>query len=306
MSGKDYYKILGVERGASEDEIKRAFRRLAMKYHPDRNEGSEDAEEKFKAVNEAYAVLSDSEKRRQYDMFGAEGFHQRFSQEDIFSSFDFSRIFDELGGRFGGFDIKSIFGGGGGGGGRRTGAFNPFGGGAQRPQKGQNLEQELTIGFHEAFSGGERSLHMDGPSGRELISVKIPAGIITGKKLRVRGKGYAGSGGGASGDLLLRIKVAEHPAFRWVGSHLEMDVDVPVTTAALGGSIEVETPGGDSRRLKVPLGTSSGTRMRIRGEGFPKPKGARGDLYVRIMLTVPSELSSEQQELLEALKMSGM
>ena len=154
MSASDYYKTLGVEKTASADEIKRAFRKLAMKYHPDRNADDAGAEAKFKEVNEAYAVLSDKDKRRQYDVYGADGFRARYSQDDIFSSFDFSRIFDELGmggGRFGG-----IFQGG------RGGGFNPFTGQRQqaRPQKGQSIEQELTIGFHEAFGGGERTLQI--------------------------------------------------------------------------------------------------------------------------------------------------
>ena len=304
MSGKDYYATLGVDRQASQDELKKAYRKLAMKYHPDRNTDDKAAEEKFKAISEAYAVLSDTEKRKQYDMYGAEGFRQRFSQEDIFNSFDLGAIFGDLGlgGKFG-FDVRSIFGGGGG----RSGGFNPFGGQQQvRAQRGQNIEQELTIGFHEAFSGGERSLHLSGPEGRDVISVKIPAGITTGKKLRVRGKGHPGAHGGPTGDLMLKIAVAEHPIYRLNGLHVEMDVEIPLTAGALGASVDIVTPGGDERSLKVPPGTGSGTRMRIRGEGFPGRNDTRGDLYVRLMIGAPSELTDAQRTHLEALRDSGL
>ncbi len=300
MSASDYYKTLGVEKTASTDEIKRAFRKLAMKYHPDRNADDAGAEAKFKEVNEAYAVLSDKDKRRQYDVYGADGFRARYSQDDIFNSFDFSRIFDELGmggGRFGG-----IFQGG------RGGGFNPFTGQRQqtRPQKGQSIEQELTIGFHEAFGGGERTLQIQGPAGRESISVKIPAGISSGKKLRVRGKGQLSPTGGERGDLFLRIVVAEHPIYSVRGKHIDMDLDVSLTTAILGGSVELTTPSGEERSLKLGALTSNGTRLRLRGEGFPSSSGASGDLIVRIVLAVPNEITEEQRAHFEALRETGL
>lgn len=296
---KDYYKTLGVERNASEDEIKKAFRKLAMKYHPDKNPDDKAAEDKFKDINEAYAVLSDPEKRKQYDMFGAEGFGQRFSQEDIFRNFDFGRIFSELG-LGGGF--SSIFGGGG----RRQGGFNPFAGGRRPgPPPVRATEHQLTVGFHEALKGGERSFQLAGPEGPETIVVKIPAGIRTGQKLRVRGKGQ-GIPGGQRGDLFLKIQVADHPDFRLKGDDVETELRVGVVDAVLGGSVELETPSGEVKSVKIPPGTSSGKRIRLRGEGYPKKGGGHGDLYARLMIDVPGELSDEQREHFEALRESGL
>lgn len=303
MSGTDYYKTLGVEKTASAEEIKRSFRKLAMEHHPDRNEGDAKAEERFKEANEAYAVLSDPEKRKQYDMFGAAGFRERYSQDDIFRSFDFSRIFEELGmgGRFGSADMHGFFQGG------RGGGFNPFSGHRQAvPRQGENIEQNMTIGFHEAFRGGERILQLESPSGRENISVKIPAGITPGKKLRVRGKGHLGTGGGKRGDLFLKIQVAEHPFYELKGINVEMDVLLPISTAVLGGSVIVTTPADEERKLKVPPCTVNGTRMRVRGEGFPGKGGGVGDLVVRLVVEVPDEIDDAQRELFEALRDSGL
>jgi curved DNA-binding protein len=298
MASKDYYALLGVERTASAEEIKKAYRKLALKYHPDRNKDDKAAEERFKEVNEAYAVLSDADKRKQYDTFGADGFQQRYSQEEIFRNFDFSRIFDDLGlgGRGGAFDFSSLFG-------RRGGAGRPS------PVPGQHIESQLTVGFYEAFHGGERSLTVGGASGPETITVKIPRGVTTGKKLRVRGKGQPGRGGGATGDLLLRVIVAEHPVFRLVdGSRdLTMDLPVPLTTAVLGGQVEVTTPKGESRTLTIPAGTSGGKRVRIRGEGFPAVReGEAGDLYCQVAITVPQDLDDGQRAHFEALRDSGV
>jgi len=309
MAGKDYYAALGVDRKADASEIKKAYRKLAATHHPDRNPDDPRAEERFKDISEAYAVLSDPNKRRQYDMFGAEGFGQRFSQEQIFQDFDLGRIFQDIGlGGLGGFDIRSIFGGGGGGGGgggarAGGGGFNPFGGGQARPHppaRGRNVVNPMTIGFHEAFTGGERSLPVSGPDGVEDISVKIPKGIKTGQKLRVKGKGEPGHGG--RGDLMLEITVAEHPVYRRRGDNVEMDAEIPFTLAALGGSVEVELPSGEVKKPKVPAGTSSGRKLRLRGEGFPKRGGKAGDLFVRLMIAVPEELSDEQRAAVEALR----
>ena len=228
MAGKDYYAILGVERTASPEEIKKAFRTLAMKYHPDRNKDDKSAEERFKDINEAYAVLSDPEKRKQYDMFGAEGFGQRYSQEDIFRNFDLGRIFEDMG-IGGGF--RTIFGGGRRGG----GGFNPFGGGrGGAGSRGKDMESELTIGLLEAYGGSTRTFNVAGPGGTEEISVKIPPGIRTGQKLRVRGKGQSVMPGGPRGDLFLVVKIGDHPGYRLKGDDIEMDLMVPLTVAVLG------------------------------------------------------------------------
>jgi curved DNA-binding protein len=305
MAGKDYYAALGVDKKVNADELKKAYRKLAATYHPDRNPDDPKAEERFKDISEAYAVLSDTDKRRQYDMFGAEGFGQRFSQEQIFQDFDLGRIFQDMG--MGGFDLRSIFGGGGGP--QRGGGFNPFGGGGggQRPQpprRGRDIENPMTIGFHEAFVGGERSFQLSGPEGAESISVKIPKGIKTGQKLRVRGKGEPGHGG--RGDLMLKVTVAEHPVYRRRGDDIELDLEVPFSTAALGGAVEIELPSGETKKPKVPPGTPSGRKIRLRGEGFPKRGAARGDLYVRIMVAAPEALSEEQRAAVEALRDLGL
>lgn len=304
MGTKDYYKVLGVEKDASADDIKKAFRKLAMKYHPDRNQSPE-AEAKFKEANEAYAVLSDPDKRKQYDMFGADGFGQRYSQEDIFKGFDFGSIFEDLrsgGGKGGGFDFGSIFGQFGGGGGKKQQrGFNPFAGGADAGQtQGRDTEAELVVSFHEAFHGGERELLVDGKS----VKVRVPKGVRTGTKLRVRGKGQAGPGG--NGDLILGVKVAEHPLYRLDDDDLEMDVNVALTDLVLGGTASVQAPDGTSSSVKIPAGTAPGQRLRLRGKGFPKKGGEPGDLLVRLVAAIPKSLTDAQREHFEALRTLGL
>jgi len=309
---KDYYKLLGVARDASAEDIKKAFRKLAMQYHPDRNSAPE-AEAKFKEFNEAYAVLSDAEKRKQYDMFGAEGFGQRYTNEDIFSNFDFRSIFEDMGfaggtegGRGGGgrsFDFSSIFGGGGGGaprGGARKGSgYNPF---AQQQHAGGDAEAEVTVTFHEAFHGGEREVIVDGNETR----VRIPRGVKSGTRLRVRGKGHAGPQGGSAGDLMLTVHVGAHPLFRFHGDDLEMDVSVSISDVVLGTTVEIETPDGHKHNLKIPAGTSPGQKMRLRGKGFPMKDGVFGDLLARVVMRTPKELSDEQRQHFEALRVLGL
>ena len=308
MPSTDYYATLGVARDATADDIKRAYRKLAMTYHPDRNNDDPAATEKFKEVNEAYAVLSDPDKRKQYDMFGAEGFGQRYSRDDIFRGFDFGRIFDELdlGGGGGGFDFRQIFGGGRGRAGR--GGFNPFGGGQPRnpgPSKGRNLTTDVVVSFHEALFGGTRTVEVSGPDGPESIAVRVPKGIRTGKTLRVRERGHPGSGGGPRGDLMLQIKVAEHPDFKIKGDNLETTANVALSTLVLGGSAQVVDADGETHTLKIPPGTAVGTRLRLKGKGFIKGDG-RGDLLVRLAANVPKELSEAQREHFEALRASGL
>lgn len=324
MANKDYYRLLGVAKDASADEIKKAFRKLAMQYHPDRNNAPE-AEEKFKEINEAYAVLSDPEKRKQYDMFGSDGFGQRFSQEDIFRNFDFGSIFADMG--FGGagsggrsFDFSSAFGGRGGArggarGGKRSG-FNPFGNSASGAGggPGQDAELAIVVSFHEAYHGGERMVPAQSAEGGDL-RVKIPAGVRTGATLRVRGRGRPGAGGGPAGDLLLKVEVAAHPLYRFGGGDdLEMDLEVPLSTLALGGSAEVETPDGQKPVLKVPAGTAPGQKLRLRGKGFPAGRGqggggdgaTSGDLLARLVIKLPKPLSDEQRRHFEALRELGL
>ena len=302
MATKDYYKVLGVAKDASAEDIKKAFRKLAMQYHPDRNQSPE-AEARFKEANEAYAVLSDADKRKQYDMFGADGFGQRYSQEDIFKGFDFRSIFEDMGkGGGAGFDFSSLFGGGGGGGRRQQRGFNPFAGGEQAgPMHGRDVEADLVVSFHEAFHGSERQINLDGGN----VKVRVPKGVRSGTKLRVRGKGQAGPNG-QSGDLILNVQVAEHPVFRFDGDDLEMDVNVALTDLVLGGSAEVETPDGQTHTVKIPPGTAPGQRLRLRGKGFPKKGGDPGDVLARLVVKLPKTVSDEQRVHLEALRELGL
>jgi curved DNA-binding protein len=212
---EDYYKILGVNKNASAEEIKKAYRKLAMKYHPDHTKGNKSAEEKFKKISEAYAVLSDAEKRKQYDMYGSEGFSQRFSQEDIFRGFDFSDILREFG--FGG---SGVFSGRGGskrfsfGSGTSFGG-SPFGGvsGQQAQLKGSNLVYELPLTLHEVMTGTSKTVSFDHKGRTEKVTVKIPKGMITGKKLRLSGKGEPSPYGGPPGDLYVQAKVIDDPMY---------------------------------------------------------------------------------------------
>lgn len=306
MAGKDYYKILGVNKSASEEEIKKAFRKMAMKYHPDHNEGDKQAEERFKEVNEAYAVLSDKEKRKQYDMFGSEGFQQRFSQEDIFRNFDFGQVFREFG-----FESEDLFGRifGGAGGGRRPfgrgGGYysgGPFGRAAQQPQKGSDLVMDMQVGFKEAVFGASKMASFNKGGGVERVTVKIPAGISTGKKLRIAGKGQQGAWGGPPGDLLIKIIVAPHPIFERKGDDLTVSQEITLTQAVLGTKVEVPTLDDKTLSLKIPPGTQSHTQMRIKGHGVPHfNKKGRGDLYVKIIVLLPKSLTEEQEELFKQL-----
>jgi curved DNA-binding protein len=315
----DYYEILGVDRKADQAVIKKAYRKLALKYHPDKTKGDKGAEEKFKEVSEAYAVLSDAEKRQQYDTYGAEGFQQRFSQEDIFRNVDLGDILKEFGINFGGgrggsFEFRSGGGspfdsffhqaGSGPGGG---GGFHSFQQGAAQRPKGQDATLELSITLNEVLTGVEKTISLGRSSGAEKVSVKVPKGIDSGKKLRVSGKGSPSPAGGPPGDLYLLIRVLPHATFNRDGDDLIVDRKVPFTSAALGCSIDVPTLGGKSLNVKVPAGTQSNARLRLKNRGLPTgPKGPRGDLYVRINLEVPKKLSKAQKQLLKDLQESGL
>ena len=314
---RDYYDVLGVKKNASEAEIKKAYRKLAMKYHPDRNKDDKSAEEKFKELNEAYAVVSDPEKRKQYDMFGADGFHQRYSQEDIFRGTDFSSIFSEMG--FGGDIFDHLFGGRSGQ--RRTRGFsggsnpygqNPFGGfgGAgqsYQSMKGQDIEASITIPFQVAYQGGKQRFSFQHPSGgRQDLDVKIPAGIEHGKKLRLTGKGGAAPGGGTPGDLYIVVNVAPHPLFERHGADIEVEQTIGLTEALLGTTLKVPTM-DEPKQLKIPAGVAPGTRMRIKDYGFPRIGGqGKGDLYIKIHIKLPSSLTDQQRKLIEDLRETGL
>lgn len=297
MAERDYYEILGLKKGASPDEIKKAFRKLAVKYHPDKNPGDKKAEDRFKEINEAYAVLSDPQKKSQYDQFGSAGFHQRYSQEDIFRNFNAGDIFREF--NLGGSDdiLSRIFGMGGG--------FRQAGGRAMS-RKGQNFEMEVAISFMEAFSGGEKRIAFNREGRSEELSVKLPAGIASGARLRLSGKGGSGIGGAPDGDLFLNITVRDDSRYSREGFDILLPQQIPFSHACLGGSLDVETLDG-KKRIKVPAGIQPDTKIRLKGLGFPQPgKGTRGDFYVVVKVKVPQTLSAQQRELVEKLGKEGL
>ena len=296
---KDYYGVLGVAKDASADEIKKAYRKLALKYHPDKNPGDKKAEEKFKEITEAYAVLSDADKRKQYDQFGEAGFHQRYSQEDIFRNFDVGDIFREFG--FGTDDIFSQLFGGAGGGRVRTGGF----GGRPRAVKGQDYVMQLSLPLRQAIQGGEKRIDFRREGRVERLQVRIPPGVESGQRLRVSGKGGASPAGGPPGDLFLEISVEKDPAFSREGQDLFVKVQIPFSGACLGTSVDVPTLEG-TKRVKVPAGISGGGRIRLKGFGVPSKGGAKGDLYAVVEVAVPAKPTAKQKELLEKLKKEGL
>ena len=302
---EDYYQILGVNKDTSKEEIKKAYRKLAMKYHPDHAKGDKAAEEKFKKISEAYAVLSDDDKRKEYDTFGAEGFRQRFSQEDIFRGFDFGDILREFG--FGG----NVFSGRRGSGMRfKFGGESPFGSQTRYQQsrmKGSDLVYELPLTLKEAASGTSKTISLQHEGQTEKITVQIPKGMITGKKLRLAGKGSASPLGGPPGDLFIQAKVIEDPVFSVEGYDLYMVYDLKLTEAILGTSISVPTIDDKKLSLKIPPGTKPGTKMRMAGRGLPHMKGSRkGDLFVKIQIKMPKSLTAEQKALIEKLAQKGL
>ena len=310
MSDTDYYKVLGVNKNTSDEQIKKAYRKLAMKYHPDHTKGDKSAEEKFKKISEAYAVLSDKEKRKQYDTFGSEGFRQRFTQEDIFKGFDFSDIFREFG--FGG---TNPFGGRGGGvrfsygSGSPFGSRSPFGfdSGQQTRVKGSDLVYELPLSLQEVITGTNKVVSFDHKGRSEKITVKIPKGMTTGKKLRLAGKGEPSPFGGSPGDLYIQAKLLIDPAYSVEGQDLYTNRELKLSETILGTKILVPTPDGKELSLNIPAGTKPGTKMRLPGHGLPAMKGKkRGDLYVRIQIKIPHSLSSEQKKLIEKLAATGL
>ncbi len=317
MADRDYYKILGVSKSASTEEIKKAYRKLAMKYHPDRNKGNKEAEEKFKEINEAYAVLSEGEKRKQYDQFGPGGFRQRFTQEDIFRNFDFSSLFREFG--IGPDIFSDIFGGGRPRTGARTYRFSgrPGGGFAPDfdfgeefqapPRKGADLIYELPVTLSEAVFGAKKLITFSQDGRLTRVEVKVPPGISSGKRLKVTGKGQPGGRGGVPGDLYVRVEVLEHPVFKREGDDLIVERQVKYSEAVLGAEIEVATIDGKTLRVKIPPGTQTNTRMRLKGYGVPHlGGGGRGDAYVRIIVETPSRLTERQHRLVEELKREGL
>ncbi len=298
----DYYKLLGLSKDASDEQIKKAYRKLAMKYHPDHARDDKSAEEKFKKISEAYAVLSDKEKRKQYDEFGSTGFHQRYSQEDIFRNFDLGDILKEFG--FGG-----SFAGRRGGTRFSFGEGSPFGGyaGRQEQIKGQDLIYEIPLTLGEVATGATKVVSFRHEGRSEKITVKIPKGMIAGKKIRLAGKGEPGPYGGSPGDLYIQANVMDDPDYTAKEYDLYMNSNIRLTEAVLGTKISVPTIDGQELSLKIPAGTKHGTRMRLAGHGLPGMQNKKkGDLYVCIHIDVPRNLSAEQKSLMEKLASSGL
>lgn len=302
---EDYYKVLGVQKNASQEQIKKAYRKLAMKYHPDHTKGDKGAEEKFKKISEAYAVLSDKEKRKEYDTFGSEGFRQRFTQEDIFRGFDFGDIFREFG--FGGDDFAHA-----GGSGRRFsfGTGSPFnsGGAQQHSQtKGSDLIYELPLTLREIAAGTSKAITFQHQGRSENLTVKIPKGLIAGKKLRLAGKGNPSPYGGPAGDLYIKSKVLKDPVFSSENYDLYIDRELKLSEAILGTTVSVPTIADKQLSLKIPPGTKHGTKMRLSGHGLPDMKNnKKGDLYVRVYITIPQNLNKEQKKIVNKLAAVGL
>lgn len=294
---KDFYKVLGVSKDASEAELKKVYRKLAREFHPDSNQGNAKAEAKFKEISEAYSVLSDKEQRAEYDQIRAMGSGARFSAggpqggfDDAFSGF--GRGGQQFNFQGGGFeDILGGMFGGGGRFGQSSGGFRGFGG----PQKGQDIVSSVTIDFFEAFHGDTMSLTTS--EGR-TVKVKIPAGVADAQKIRLRGKGYPSPDGGEAGDIVLTVKVKKHPVFDRDGLNIKVNVPVTFVEAALGATIEVPTPDGETVKLKVAPGTPSGRSLRVKGRGIKTAKGT-GDLLAVIQIAVPSHLDDAAREALE-------
>jgi curved DNA-binding protein len=300
-----YYELLGIARNASGDDIKKAFRKLAMQYHPDRNPGNKKSEDKFKEISEAYAILSDPDKRRQYDQFGDARFSQQPTNDDYFRNYDFSSMFRDMG--LGGLDFDSLFGGGRAGRAKRGTPFSApnfqdFG----EDDSSYDVEHEITVGFMDVYNGSERQVNLSLTTGEKINArIKIPAGVEEGQKLRLKGQG-ATSPSGRRGDVYLKIKVIPHPTFTRSGADIESDLDVPFSVLSLGGSIDIPTPQG-FKKTKIRAGMRSGIKMRLKGLGFKKSQGDSGDLYVRLNAKVPEEhdLTENIRNALETLQSFG-
>jgi curved DNA-binding protein len=303
MNFKDYYKVLGVPRTATPEEIRKAYRKLALKYHPDKTKGDKAAEEKFKDVNEANEVLSDPEKRKKYDRFGEDWKH-----------------YQESGGQPGGFDWSKYAGGSGTRGRQATredfdAMFGEGGigdlfemlfgqrGGTRRGRrstgiKGEDVNAETTISLEEAYHGTARLIKLDG----QTIRIAIKSGITDGQVLRIAGKGGAGYGGGAGGDLYLTVRIMPQPEFERNGNDLHIDMPVDLYTAVLGGKTQVKTLKG-TVKVDIPAGTPNGTVLRLRGLGMPVygRKNEFGNLFVKVVIQIPEHLTAQETELFRKL-----
>jgi len=300
---RDFYEVLGVSRTADRDEIQRAYRTLARRYHPDVNKDPQ-AEERFKEINEAFSVLSDPEQRARYDRFGEdfrkvpEDWEERVAAgagAGAGSGFRWTtgggpRVRYSTAGFEGeGVDVEDLFG-------------SLFGGAGRMRVPGADQEAELPLTVEEAYRGGRRTVTLAGPSGQRRYEVDVPPGTTDGQRIRLAGEGGRGSGDDApAGDLYLRVRIQPHPEFRLDGRDVHVRLPVTPWEAALGATVPVPTPSGATAKVTVPAGSSSGRRLRLRGEGMPGPRGVNGDLYTELRIMVPPRLSDRERELLEEL-----
>jgi len=309
MANQDFYQVLGVPRNADQDEIQRAYRKLARTYHPDVNSHPE-AEDRFKDIAEAYDVLSDPQTRRRYDAFGAD-FRQ--VPEDVDPD-EWRRSRARAGAGAGAGQTRGGFGGGGFGdggfsfGGGDVGGLDDllggiFGGRTGRrwgPIPGADQEAELELTVEEAYRGTRRTVSLASDGTRRSLEVTVPAGVTDGQRIRLAGQGGRGSDGARNGDLYLVVRIAPHPRYRLDGRDLHVELRIAPWEAALGTSVPVDTPAGEVK-VKVPAGTSSGRRIRLRGRGLPNPKGKAGDLFAEARIMVPPHLSRAERRLFEQL-----
>lgn len=308
MNYKDYYQTLGVSKDASQEDIKKAYRKLAVKYHPDKNQGNKEAEERFKEVSEAYEVLRDPEKRKKYDKLGA-----NWKQyENAGAGYGYSQA--ERGGAPGGGsyyyegDLGDLFGDAGAGGGFSD-FFNSFFGGRREAQagfggrsqtfKGSDLQAEMQISLYEAYHGTSRMLNVDG----QKLRISVKPGAYEGQELRIKGKGAPGPGGGERGDIYIKIKVAADNNYRIEGNNLIQKIDVDLFTAVLGGKKEINTLAG-TLNVPIPKGSQNGNKLRLKGKGMPVygKQDTFGDLYIELNIEIPKNLTAEEIQLFEKLR----
>jgi DnaJ-class molecular chaperone len=303
---RTYYDILGVKKGATEKEIKSAYRKLARKYHPDVNPGDKASEERFKEISEAYDILSDKKKRAQYDRVGHSAWKSGF-KEGVppgaggpgagFGGFENVRFYPGGGQGFSGFgdlDLEDLFGG----------AFGGRPGGRRRsgPMRGEDSLSRLAIPMLDAVKGSERTITLSTQAGaQETLTVKIPPSVREGQKIRLAGKGGPGFNGGPSGDLLIEIHYEPDQRFIREDENLTTEVKIPFSTAVVGGTVQVPTLEGKVD-LTIPKGTQGGQKLRLRGKGLPRKGGGRGDLFARVQILVPSKIDKEGEKLIEELK----
>ncbi len=303
MEYKDYYKILGVSKNASQEEIKKAYRKLALKYHPDKNPNDKAAEAKFKEANEANEVIGDPKKRKQYDELGSNwknyqqqgGFdwskyQQQGGQSFYSDSGDFGNTFGGGGGGFSDF-FESFFGGGGFWGQKQSR-------GRKQIYKGEDAHAEINVSLEEAYKGAEKIFEIGG----QTIKLKLKKGVSDGQLLRLSGKGYPGEGGGPHGDLLLTIRVQKHPLYNRIDDDLNLELPVDIYTAVLGGKVDITTFKGKTK-ISIPPETSNGKTLRLAGLGMPKygKENQFGDMYVKIDLQTPKNLTHEELKLFKQL-----